>query len=178
MPAPRARVRLRRPTVDDERVFLAAVRRSRDLHGHWATPPDTHSTFVRYVERRDRDDNVLFLAERREDEALVGVVNLSQIYYGPFRNAYVGYFGFAPHTGRGYMTEAVDLGLRYAFRELGLHRVEANIQPDNDDSKALVSRLGFRHEGYSPRYLKIAGRWRDHERFALLADEWRPRVRA
>ncbi|HEY8105130.1 MAG TPA: hypothetical protein VIE46_03425, partial [Gemmatimonadales bacterium] len=64
--------------------------------------------------------------------------------------------------------------LRVAFRRLRLHRVEANILPQNDASLALVRRAGFRREGRSPRYLKIAGRWRDHERWALLADEWRP----
>lgn len=172
-----ARVRLRVPTEEDESRFLSAARRSRDLHRHWATPPTTHDTYVRYLERTDRDDNALFLIERVEDGAVVGVVNLSQIFYGPFQNAYVGYYAFVPHTGRGYLTEGVDLSLRYAFRQLGLHRVEANIQPDNGTSKALVERLRFRHEGYSPAYLKIAGRWRDHERFALLSDEWKPVVR-
>jgi ribosomal-protein-alanine N-acetyltransferase len=64
--------------------------------------------------------------------------------------------------------------LRRAFGELRLHRVEANIQPENRDSIRLAERLGFRKEGLSPRYLKVGGRWRDHERWALLAEEWRP----
>jgi ribosomal-protein-alanine N-acetyltransferase len=76
--------------------------------------------------------------------------------------------------GRGLMSEAVSLVVTQAFEELGLHRVEANIQPDNKPSIALVRGLGFRQEGYSPRYLRIAGEWRDHERWAILADEWRP----
>ncbi len=62
--------------------------------------------------------------------------------------------------------------LRRAFGPIGLHRVEANVQPDNARSIALVERLGFRREGYSPKYLKIGGRWRDHVRYALLADEF------
>jgi len=65
------------------------------------------------------------------------------------------------------------LALRHAFRPLKLHRVEANIQPENVASIRLVERLGFRREGFSPRYLKIGGRWRDHVRYALLAEEWR-----
>ena len=89
--------------------------------------------------------------------------------------AYLGYSGFAAHAGRGYMTEAVGLVLREAFLTLRLHRVEANIQPDNAASIALVQRLGFELEGMSPRYLKIGGRWRDHERWALRAETWRAR---
>jgi ribosomal-protein-alanine N-acetyltransferase len=73
------------------------------------------------------------------------------------------------------MTEAVGLVVRDAFRRLRLHRLEANVQPGNRASIRLVRRLGFRREGYSPRYLKIQGRWRDHERWALLADAATPR---
>jgi [ribosomal protein S5]-alanine N-acetyltransferase len=75
------------------------------------------------------------------------------------------------------MTEALPLALRHAFQTLELHRVEANIMPTNRSSLALVTRANFRREGYSPRYLKIAGRWRDHERWALLAEDWQ-RARA
>jgi ribosomal-protein-alanine N-acetyltransferase len=75
------------------------------------------------------------------------------------------------------MTEALTLTLRIAFRRLRLHRVEANIQPGNRASIALVRRAGFRREGLSPRYLKIGGRWRDHERWALTVEDWRRRSR-
>ena len=85
----------------------------------------------------------------------------------------MGYYIGAPFAGRGYMTEAIRLMLRYAFRDLKLHRIEANIQPENVASIALVRRAGFRREGYSPRYLKISGRWRDHERWAILAEDWK-----
>ena len=70
------------------------------------------------------------------------------------------------------MTEALRLAMRHAFRVLKLHRVEANIQPTNRPSIAVVKRLGFRREGYSRRYLKISGRWRDHERWAILKEDW------
>lgn len=70
----------------------------------------------------------------------------------------------------GFMTEALSSVANYAFGELGLHRLEANIQPENAASIALVRRLGFQKEGYSPRYLRMDGEWRDHERWALLSD--------
>ena len=90
---------------------------------------------------------------------------------GNFHSAYLGYYAFAPHAGQGLMAEGLALVIRDAFRRLRLHRVEANIQPGNKASLRLVRRLGFRREGYSPRYLKIGGRWRDHERWALRADQ-------
>jgi [ribosomal protein S5]-alanine N-acetyltransferase len=98
-------------------------------------------------------------------------VNLMEIVHGIFQSAYLGYYGMAWCAGSGLMTEAVRLGVVHGFGVLGLHRLEANIQPDNARSLALVRRLGFRCEGFSPRYLCIGGVWRDHERWALLADE-------
>jgi ribosomal-protein-alanine N-acetyltransferase len=105
--------------------------------------------------------------------AIVGAINLSQIFLGASRNACLGYFVGAPFARCGCMTEALQLVLGHAFRHLRLHRVEANIQPDNAASRALVMRAGFRLEGFSPRYLKIARRWRDHERWAITVEDWR-----
>jgi ribosomal-protein-alanine N-acetyltransferase len=70
------------------------------------------------------------------------------------------------------MSEGIQLVLRHSFGALGLHRLEANIQPGNEPSIALARGAGFRLEGFSPRYLKIDGKWRDHERWAILAEEW------
>ena len=70
------------------------------------------------------------------------------------------------------MFEGVCLAIVYAFNDLNLHRLEANIQPENQASINLVQRLGFEKEGFSPQYLKINGEWRDHERWALTAENW------
>src|SRR5262249_54230743 len=109
---------------------------------------------------------------RRGDGAILAVVNVSEIVRAAFQSAYLGYYAFRPHAGQGYMTEGLALVLRHAFRSLGLHRLEANIQPGNHPSRALVRGLGFRKEGFSPRYLKIGGRWRDHERWAIVREAW------
>ncbi len=114
-----------------------------------------------------------YLVFRRDDDALVGVFNFSEIVRGAFCSAYLGYFGFAPHAGQGYMTEGMALALDVAFRKLKLHRVEVNIQPTNKRSLGLAQRVGFTREGYSRRYVKIGGRWRDHVRLAMLAEDWR-----
>jgi len=171
------RVYLRLPHTDDAPAFIAASRASRSLHGAWTRPPDTaarFATFVaRFAPRGEVTTHAGYLVYRREDDALVGVFNFSEIVRGAFRSAYLGYFGFAPFAGQGYMTEGMALALDVAFRNLELHRVEVNIQPTNERSLALAKRIGFTHEGFSRRYVKIAGRWRDHERFAMLAEDWR-----
>jgi ribosomal-protein-alanine N-acetyltransferase len=112
------------------------------------------------------------------DGELAGVINLNEIVRGGFRSAYLGYYALAPHHAQGHMSAGLRLVIARAFRLERLHRVEANIQPGNARSIALVKRLGFRLEGFSPRYLKINGRWRDHERWALTVEDWRSSKRA
>jgi ribosomal-protein-alanine N-acetyltransferase len=103
---------------------------------------------------------------------------VNEIVRGLFQSAYLGFYAFAAHRGRGHMFEGMKLVLARVFNRSRLHRLEANIQPRNARSIALVARLGFRREGLSPRYLKVAGRWRDHERWALTVEDWRRRPRA
>jgi ribosomal-protein-alanine N-acetyltransferase len=113
--------------------------------------------------------NLAYCVRQSGDNALVGCVEITQIVRGSFRSAYVGYYAFAGQTGRGLMRAGLGQVVKLAFKELKLHRLEANIQPRNVKSIALVKACGFRREGYSPRYLKIRGRWRDHERWAVVA---------
>jgi [ribosomal protein S5]-alanine N-acetyltransferase len=153
------------------------MRASRAFHRPWATPPTDLGTWNGLVSRNDRDDLDLQLVCLRDGGAIVGFFVLSQIFRGSFQSAYLGYNGSAPYAGRGLMSEGMQLILRHAFRTQRLHRVEANIQPANGRSRALAERAGFRLEGYSPRYLKIAGRWRDHERWAITVEDWRARPR-
>ncbi len=168
-----ARVFIRAPRLEDCDEWLALNRASLRLYRSRATPMTRMDEFAVYVQRTTDRDFAGYFVCRREDGAIVGSANLSQIFRGNFRSCYLGYQAGAPFAGRGYMTEGVGLVLRQAFGPLKLHRVEANIQPDNAPSLALVERLGFTREGYSRRYLKIGGRWRDHERWAILVEDWR-----
>ncbi|MBA4105086.1 MAG: phosphinothricin acetyltransferase [Pirellula sp.] len=170
-------VTLRQPTTQDEATFLAAVRRSRKLYGRYANPPSTTERFHAALLRLQDPSHESFLVVDAATDDLVGVINLNEIVRGPFQGAYLGYYGFEPFVGQGLMRAGLALVIDQAFGKLRLHRLEANIQPDNEPSLALVRRLGFQREGYSPRYLKLAGRWRDHERWALLREEWRGRKR-
>ncbi|MGD8860092.1 MAG: GNAT family N-acetyltransferase [Myxococcales bacterium] len=170
-----ADVVLMHPTLEHEPEFLAAVARSWRLHRPWVSPPSTPAAFREYLAKAGAERTIAHLVRHR-DGGLVGVINVSEIVRGVFQSAYLGYYAFEPFAGRGLMRQAMALAISEAFRRHRLHRLEANIQPDNVASRALVQRLGFELEGFSPRYLKIGGRWRDHERWAVRAETWRPRA--
>lgn len=144
---------------------------SREHHHPWTSPFTDESGFDAWFGRTLSGPNVGLIAREAASGQIIGVVNLNEIVAGVSQSAYLGYYGTAALAGRGLMTEAVRLATAHAFKALGLHRLEANIQPGNLRSIALVKRLGFRLEGFSPCYLRIGGEWRDHERWALLAHE-------
>jgi [ribosomal protein S5]-alanine N-acetyltransferase len=168
-------VELAVPRAADATEFIEAVRASRALHRPWIDPPDTPVRFAAYLQRIAREDHAGYLIRHRACGGLVGQVNINTIVRGAFQSGSLGYAAFASHAGRGLMTQGLQGVLALAFGELGLHRVEANIQPANVRSLELVRRLGFEREGLSPRYLLVAGDWRDHERWALLAENWAAR---
>jgi ribosomal-protein-alanine N-acetyltransferase len=166
-------VELRAPQPGDREAFIGAMQASAELHRPWVTPPVTTPEFDAWLTRAARADFDANLAVRSEDGAIVGYFNISQIIRGPLQSAFLGYGGVAAWNGGGYMTAALRLVVERAFTDLALHRIEANIQPDNAASIALVERCGFVREGFSERYLKIGGHWRDHARFAIRAEQWR-----
>jgi [ribosomal protein S5]-alanine N-acetyltransferase len=170
-----SRVYLRSPAPSDEDEFISLMTASLAFHRPWASAPTDPERFAAYIADSRRADFEAFLVCRVEDDAIVGFFNLSQIIRRSFQSAYLGYAAGKPFAGQGYMRDGIALVLRTAFVDLGLHRVEANIQPDNRPSIALAQGAGFHREGFSPRYLKIGGRWRDHERWAILAEDWRGR---
>ena len=166
------RIELRAPRASDTAEYVALNRQSKRFHSGLVSPPRTTAAFRLLLRRsRSRQSKCWFIV-RRADQALLGAVEISQIVGGSFRSAYLGYHIGAPYARQGYMREALTAVLPVAFGRLRLHRLEANIQPQNRASIRLVKSLGFHREGYSPRYLKIAGQWRDHERWALLREGW------
>jgi ribosomal-protein-alanine N-acetyltransferase len=170
------RVYLRSPERSDRGEFVALMRVSRGFHRPWATAPTDDEAFEAYLADSHRPDFEAMLACRRQDQAILGFFNLSHITRGSLQSAYLGYAVGSPYANQGYMREGLELVLREAFLILRLHRIEANIQPGNHASIALARGAGFSREGFSPRYLKIGGRWRDHERWAILAEDWRARA--
>ena len=165
------RVAIRRPRAEDCDEFIALMRASVALHDTWVDFPKSRETYYAYLRSRQSLSDDGFLICDRASGAIAGVINLNCIVRGFFQSAYLGYCVGEPFARQGYMTEGIKVVTRYAFCEMHLHRLEANVQPNNAASLALVRKCGFRREGFSPRYLKIAGAWRDHERWAILADE-------
>jgi [ribosomal protein S5]-alanine N-acetyltransferase len=168
----KSRVIIRAPRPADCAAFLTAVKGSRTLHAPWTSPPDTLSKYRKHLRRISSSETRGFLVIHRQTGALIGVINLNNIIRLSLRSAFLGYYAFADYARQGLMGEGMTLVLTHAFKNMKLHRLEANIQPGNTDSLKLIRRLGFVREGFSRRYLKVRGRWRDHERWAILAEDW------
>ncbi|WP_406012530.1 GNAT family N-acetyltransferase [Streptomyces sp. NBC_00984] len=170
------RTAIRPFALADAEEFTSRARESRDLHSPWLFPPDEARAYAAYAGRLiDDPTRAGFLVCERGGGSgpaagIAGFININNIVSGAFRCGALGYGAFAHAAGRGLMGDGLDLVLRYAFGPLGLHRLEANIQPGNEGSLALVRRAGFRLEGFSPDFLFIDGAWRDHERWAITAE--------
>ena len=172
--APVTGVTLRPLASTDRDRFLAMVHASKELHHPWAYPPERSDQFDELMARCARDDFACMVAvPPGAEDAIGGVFTIGQIVRGLFQSAYVGYYANAEYAGTGLMREGLRQIIRHAFDDLGLHRLEVNIQPGNHASSALARGAGFRLEGYSPRSLLIGGQWRDHERYAITAEERR-----
>lgn len=167
---------VRAPAADDEREFIALMRASRSFHRPWASAPTDRDRFRAYVTDAARSDFVAMLVCRTEDDAIIGFFNLSQLAQGAGQCAYLGYAIGKRYAGHGYMRDAIKLVLRVAFVDYELDCVEANIQSENYASVSLAEGAGFFRDDCPPRYLKIAGQWRDHDRWVLTAEQWRSRV--
>jgi ribosomal-protein-alanine N-acetyltransferase len=168
------RVSLVRPSKKYAAEYLTAVARSRKLYRNLMTPIVTGPGFEKLVGHARSPRCSSFFVVLKDSPALVGAINIENIVGGFFQSATLGYYAFLPHAGKGLMREGLILVIDHAFKSLKLHRLEANIQPMNRRSIALVEGLGFGLEGLSPRFLKICGKWRDHERWALRAEDWQP----
>lgn len=153
--------------------FITQAKSSREFHKNLVTPPTDSENFLRYTERNELKSYEGFFVCKHNTNEIIGAINLSQIFHGGFQNAYLGYYLFENFTCKGLMTEALNLAIKFAFDDLKLHRLEANIQPHNSASINLVKRCGFTKEGFSRKYLMIDGKWCDHERWAIIEEDWR-----
>ena len=174
-------ITLRPPSSQDGPTLVALRRASRSHLEPWEPLPPPGSSayddgwFERFLANAFTERCRRFLLVRTDDDVIVGQVALSEIMRGPLQQAFVGYWIGSEFTGRGYMTGGVRRVVQIAFTALGLSRLEANVQPHNGASLAVLRKVGFRREGFSPRYLEIAGKRADHERWAITREEWEAR---
>jgi [ribosomal protein S5]-alanine N-acetyltransferase len=156
---------LRKPKLDDLAEVKELYEQSISLHNPWVYAPQDYEAYL-------RQENQYFLCSS-ENGKIIGTFNISGIVRGYFQSAYLGYKVFYPYQGKGYMSKGIALLLKEAFEELNLHRLEANIQPENLASIGLVSNAGFVKEGFSKNYLRVGGlQWKDHERWAIVNASW------
>jgi ribosomal-protein-alanine N-acetyltransferase len=137
------------------------------------------ATWLEQVQNRAQELNAAagfraFLFSRATPSRVIGNLNLTQVHRGAFQSCVLGYNLAAGEQGKGYMTEAVQAAVAFAFGTWGLHRVAANYMPRNTRSAAVLERCGFKVEGHAPAYLMINGRWEDHVLTAITNPSWRP----
>ncbi len=176
------RIFLRPPRRRDRDAWIAIRSASRDFlepwEPTWTKDALTRSAFRRRLRRQihdsEGDTGYGFFIFHSSDEALIGGITISRVQRGVVQSCSLGYWIGEAHARQGYMTEGLHRVLPYCFRTLSLRRVEAACLPENTASRRLLEKCGFQMEGEAREYLKIAGHWRDHVLFALLAHEYMP----
>lgn len=167
------KVYLRYPKIEDLTEFTELNKASLDFHEGLVNPPLDQKTFTGYINKNECPENECFLICSIKTDEIAGAINFSQIFRAGFQNAYLGYYVGEKFAGKGFATEAIELIIKFAFEELNLHRIEANIQPQNLPSIAVVKKNGFVKEGFSLKYLQVDGIWCDHERWAIINKNWK-----
>ena len=169
-------IQLHVPTRHHKILFHKFKLRNKEFHQPWVYIPEDARYFdfyLNHIKEGKIQGFFVFTNERKtSDQKFVGVINLNNIRLNPYGSASLGYYCDETMAGKGYVKEALVLVLKYAFENLHLNRVEANIQPGNIESLGLVKSLGFVKEGFSRKYLMINSRYQDHERWAYLAEDF------
>lgn len=164
-----ARVSLRTVTAEDGKEFVELARESVSLHRKLIFAPTAAAEFDEYLARFDGVTAVGFVVRLNTTRKLAGLVNINKITQVPDRHGSLGFGGFTATAGHGYVAEAVPLAVGYAFGELGLVRLEADIQQQNKASRNVIEQAGFRPVGSAPKAIRINGEWYDHERWERSA---------
>lgn len=182
------RVLLRPLTVNDFEAWREVRIRAHDWLVKWEPRPlpgqpdatQGKRVFAARCGARERERQLgsgygfgIFVGSGRDRFA--GEINMTSVQRGPYQNAYVGYWIDEAVAGNSYVPEAFAVVCRFAFDELGLHRLQASIIPRNAPSHRVMAKLGLRSEGTAVRYLEINGVWEDHVRYAITAEEWNDR---
>jgi len=180
-----SRMALRAPRTIDIAELRSVLSRNADHLRPWSPSPPPGTNPLGFTElgrsiakqRRDWKEGTAYVFVallRQAREPIIGRVALTSVVRGPWQSAQLGYWIDAASVGRGLMSEGVELALAFAFDRLRLHRVQAAVMPTNQPSRRILSKRGFREEGYAERYLRIGNTWEDHVIYGLTAEEWKP----
>lgn len=171
-------------TVREQDVapYRRAVERSRQRLARWNPVDPDDLTRALSLQSRDRRTFLIHAVNPEGDHDIVGKINVSDVVRGRFESAAIGYDAYDPYAGRGLFAEGLRLLVNLLFKAeaaggMGLHRVQAAVQPGNVRSAGLLRSLGFQREGFSPRMLWLPGAdgnnaWRDHDSYVVMRDEW------
>lgn len=166
------RTEISKLSAKDEQKFLEVTLNSKNIHAPWVFPAMDPATFKELLDRNLQDNFETVVVRPKGTQDIIGIFNLSQIFYHNFQNTILGCYANIAYNGQGLMREGLLQTVGYAFFKLKLHRIEANIICENQRSLNLFKNFGFRHEGMSKNYLNVNGAWRDHEKFALNREDW------
>ncbi|MCH2077723.1 MAG: GNAT family N-acetyltransferase [Rhodobacteraceae bacterium] len=180
------RMTLRPPQHSDYRAWATLRDTSRDFlrkwEPSWAADHLTRKSFTNRVYWAQRSISggtaVPVFLFRRSDQVLLGAITLDHIRRGPAQAGTTGYWIGEPHARNGYMREAIQGLVHYAFTELDLSRIEAACLPENQASRSLLESCGYKYEGVAQSYLQIDGRWRTHVLYANLRSDRRGKSQA
>lgn len=171
---------LRELTSDDAELFFDFLIRNKEFFRSSGPAYDTNYENLEY-HRKILERSKLELVDgrhykfgifKKEDQnRIIGSAALSNITMGNFRSCFLGYRIDKEENSKGYATEAIRCIIDFAFNELNLHRIEANIMPGNKASIRVIQKLGFTYEGDSKKYLQINGIWEDHSHYVLLNEK-------
>ena len=170
LPMKTARLRIRSLRESDCSSFLKVMNSNDQFLYPWVRPVKTKDEFLKYYQTFNRISAEGFLLEHLENNEIVGLVSLGGILRGALQSGQLGFYLSETYSKKGFMSEALKGIIPYIFKNLRLHRIEANVQPNNRASKALIKKMGFVNEGFSQRFMYIYGAWRDHERWAICSD--------
>lgn len=150
--------------------FVECMVASKNFLHPWVRPVLNKDEFHKYLSNFENDDSYGLVIKEVNSRKIAGMISIGGVLRGALQSAHLGFYLVSCMSGKGYMSEALQEAIPFLFSHLRLHRIESNIQPQNQKSKNLVEKLGFQYEGFSPKFMFINGNWRDHERWAITSD--------
>ena len=172
---------LRLPKSNDFESWVNLRKKSEKLLSKWEPERDRNfyslrlfKSRVNWADKKFKEKKVIHaFIFKQEDDTLIGAITLDNVRRGAAQSGSVGYWLGEPYIKRGYMLEVANAFIFYIFKNFELSRIEAATLPENEPSRRLLEKIGFKYEGVAQSYLQISGRWRNHIMYSLLRDDRR-----